>query len=224
MLEWRKGIMSTKKKIIIGCIGAVVFLLLASLSNVVGYQSVKPTTVNDSPLFRTRTQRAINQHQNNISFHYLGEGQESPLQFPVRDNRTDLLKRANEYIKNMDDETFNKFTELYLRRLQQKGTTTEMDLEQIAFVLQQFRDGSEYFGLNGTVTMIEMTWSDTPTNCWFPGYLLLIIFSILFDTAIFFFITFLLTVIHRETFCGTCVSHCTNIPDTKEFYYLLNKI
>jgi hypothetical protein len=46
------------KKPLIGVnILAVVLLVMGSLSNVVGYQSVKSMTVKDSPLFATRTQK-----------------------------------------------------------------------------------------------------------------------------------------------------------------------
>jgi len=56
------------------CICAVVLLVMGSLSNVVGYQSVKSSTVNDSPLFKTRTQRMLHHRQTMITTHYLGEG------------------------------------------------------------------------------------------------------------------------------------------------------
>ena len=73
---------------------AVVLLVLGSLTNVVGYQSVKSTSMNDSPLFKTRTQKATNQQQNIITSQYLGKGKENLLYFPMRDNRTELLKKV----------------------------------------------------------------------------------------------------------------------------------
>ena len=45
-----------KKPLIVVSLCAVVLLMRGSLTNVVGYQSVK-STVNDSPLFQTRMQK-----------------------------------------------------------------------------------------------------------------------------------------------------------------------
>jgi len=63
-----------KKPLIGVCILAVVLLVLGSLSNVVGYQSIKSTTAFDSPLFKIKMQRAIHQQQTLITFQYLGKG------------------------------------------------------------------------------------------------------------------------------------------------------
>jgi len=159
---------------------AVVLLILGSLTNVVGYQSVKSTSMNDSPLFKTRTQKATNQQQNIITSQYLGMGKGTLLQFPTRDNQTDSLKRAIEYIKKMDDKTFNKFTDLYLYQLQKKGKTTDMNVEQMVQGLRYLRDGSEYFGIYDNGNMRDITWRDTPTLCWFPGCVLFLIFIIIY--------------------------------------------
>jgi len=63
-----------KKPLIGVSLCAVVLLVIASLTNVVGYQSVKSTALSDSPLFRIRTQRTIHQQRNMITSQYLGEG------------------------------------------------------------------------------------------------------------------------------------------------------
>jgi len=48
---------------------AVVLLVLSSLTNVIGYQTVKSTIVNESPLFNIRIKRAINNERGSqISF------------------------------------------------------------------------------------------------------------------------------------------------------------
>jgi hypothetical protein len=107
-----------KKPLIGVSICAMILLVLGSLTNVVGYQSVK-STVNDSPLFQTRTQRATNQQQNSITSQYLGMGKGILFQFPMRDNRTESLIKAIEYIGKMDDETYERFTERCIQRIQQ---------------------------------------------------------------------------------------------------------
>lgn len=53
----------------------IVLLILVSMTNVVGYNSVVSTSTTDYPLFSTRTQKAINKDESNIpTFEYLGKG------------------------------------------------------------------------------------------------------------------------------------------------------
>jgi len=87
-----------KKPLIGVSICAVVLLVLASLTNVIGYQSMKSSTVGDSPLFKIRTQRVNNQHQNITTFQYLGLEKGNCLQFPEKDNRIESLKKDIEFI------------------------------------------------------------------------------------------------------------------------------
>jgi len=128
------------KKPLIGIsICAVVLLVLGSLSNVVGYQSVKSTAVNDSPLFQTRTQKATNQQLNIIASHYLGMGKGNLLQFPIRDNRTKQLKKAIEFISKMDDKTFARLTELCIQKVRQDNSlrdTNPNDIEKALYLLK----------------------------------------------------------------------------------------
>ena len=113
------------------CICAVVLLILASFSNVVGYQSVKSTVVNDSSLFQTRTQRATSQQQNIFTFEYLGKGQGNLLRFQIRDNRAESLIKAIEFISKMDDKEFARFTELCVQRIRQDDTLKSTNSNKI---------------------------------------------------------------------------------------------
>ena len=150
---------------------AVVLLVLGSLTNVVGYQSVKSTAVNDSPLFRTRTQRATNQQQNILTSQYLGKGNGNLLYFPMRDNRTELLKRAIEYISKMDDKAFAQFTALCIQKVKQDKTLNDANPNEITQILQLLRTKSE------TIKHIlinennqKITSFDFYTIChWIPG-------------------------------------------------------
>jgi hypothetical protein len=94
---------------------AVVLLILGSLSNVVGYQSIQSSGVDDSPLFSVRTQRATNQQQNTITSLYIGKGMKASIQFPRRDNKTELVIKAIKDISKMDEETFTRFTVLCIQ-------------------------------------------------------------------------------------------------------------
>ena len=137
-----KGESKLKKPLIGVSICAVVLLVLGSLSNVVGYQSVKSTTVNDSPLFQTRTQRATNQQQNSITSQYLGMGKETLWQFPMRDNKTEQLRKAIDIISKMDDKTFEQFTESCIQKVRQDNTFSETNNEIIQ-MLQMLRKQSK---------------------------------------------------------------------------------
>ena len=113
---------------------AVVLLVLGSLSNVVGYQSVK-STVNDSPLFQTRTQRATNQQQNILTSRYLGMGKGNLLQFQIRDNTTEQLKKAIDIISKMGEKTFAQFKELCIQKARQDNTLQDISDHQIVQTL-----------------------------------------------------------------------------------------
>jgi hypothetical protein len=51
----------------------MVLLVLAALSNVVGYQSKKSPAMSNSPLFRLKLQKMLNNEQNSVKNRYLGE-------------------------------------------------------------------------------------------------------------------------------------------------------
>jgi hypothetical protein len=127
-----------KKPLIVVSICAVVLLVLGSLSNVVGYQSVK-TSVNDSPLFQTRTQRATNQQQNSITSQYLGLGKENFLQIPLKDTKNELLKKVTKIVSKMDDKTFSRFVELLIQRIKNDENLSSTNINEIIQLLQQIR-------------------------------------------------------------------------------------
>jgi hypothetical protein len=118
---------------------AVVLLVLSSLSNVVGYQPVKSIVENDSPLFQTRTQRATNQQLNILATQYLGMGKVNRLQFPIRENRTELLKRVIEYISKMNDKTFEQLMEVCIQRAAKNNVAEDVNPSEIIQMLHQIR-------------------------------------------------------------------------------------
>jgi len=181
-----------KKPLIGVSICAVVLLVLGSLTNVVGYQSVKSTTVNDSPLFNMRTQKATNQKQNIITSQYLGKG--NRWQFPMRDNRTEQLKKAIDIISKLDDKTFARFTALCIQHAKQDNTLGDTSPNEITRVLNQLRTKSETIPYSFTNRNYQnKTSSDLYTiDVWFPGYILNIIFVVIMIIfALIFYIFYL---------------------------------
>ena len=173
-----------KKPLIGVCILAVVLLVMGSLSNVVGYQSVKSTTVNDSPLFTTRTQRATNQQQNSITSQYLGMGKVSEFNglIPSSNNEKMLLQKALKRLQGMDDTTFNKFLENVLYCLRTPDKYKEVNVPQLIFTLHQIKENPILFEQYLANNNKDLNANDFPTICtWFPGCVLFAITGIILD-------------------------------------------
>ena len=149
-----------KKSLFGVIICAVVLFVLGSFSNVVGYQSVK-STVNDSPLFQIRIQKATNHQWNSITSQYIGMSRGDPLHFPIRDNTTEQMKKAIDIISKMDDKTFEKFTELCIQRIRQNGTFKDMNPNEIVQMLRKIRMQPE---LISTMVISRCNEKLDPTN------------------------------------------------------------
>jgi len=181
---------------------AVVLLVLGSLTNVVGYQTVQSTAVNDSPLFRTRTQRATNQQLNVLTAQYLGMGKGNILQFPFIDNRTEQLKKAIDIIRKMDDKTFARFTELCIQQAKQDKILSKINPNMIAQILPQLRTKTETIS-NPLISKdyYNITSSPYATICnWFPGCIPLTLLNNIFELIIFVIVIGFLSI----TFLFSC--------------------
>jgi multisubunit Na+/H+ antiporter MnhC subunit len=122
---------------------SVILLILTSLSNVVGYQSVKSTTVNDSPLFSIRANKATNNDNNRvITSNYLGKGLNA-LSFPLRNNRMEQTLKVIEIIQKMDDNEFNRLQNLILSRFYEKKNNIDIDATQLVTLLKQIKSNTK---------------------------------------------------------------------------------
>ena len=104
------------KKILIGSIIAVAVLVGVSFTSVVGYNTVKSTSGEASPLFNVRAKRAINQEDDGLTCYYVGKDQGDLLFIPSRIIKNVLLFIAIDIFCEMDDVTFNKLIELFKSR------------------------------------------------------------------------------------------------------------
>jgi len=197
---------------------AVVLLVLGSLTNVVGYQSVKSTAVNDSPLFKTRTHKAINQQQNIITSQYLGMGKGTLLQFPTRDNKTESLKKVIEFISNMDDKTFSQFTELCIQRVRQDSSLRNINHNEIVQALYLLKTKPETIinsfinRNNQNITSSEYytiynLFPGCTINNWFPGCIPLFILHILVEVISELYDIVIVLLMNRFATCGNDI--CT---------------
>ena len=121
----------------------VVLLTLTSFSNVVGYQSVKSTTVNDSPLFQTRTQRATNQQQNILTSRYLGMELNHRMMIPIILDETETLSHIINRIRAMDEVTFHRFVNYVLYQIKNKNNFKDINVEEFASELQQLKESKQ---------------------------------------------------------------------------------
>jgi hypothetical protein len=165
-----------KKPLIGVSICAVVLLVLGSLSNVVGYQSVKSTAMSESPLFSVRTKRATNQQQNIINSQYIGMGKDTLMQFPTRDNRNELLRNCIEIISKMDESTFKRLIEEYIQKIRQENTLRDTDSNEISQTFRQLKTKPEtimntfIYGNNfNQIALFHYTCNDMTSGNWYPG-------------------------------------------------------
>jgi len=191
------------KKILIGGSSiAVVVLVLASFSPVVGYNSVK-SSVKDSPLFNIRTSRAINEESKTLNCNYLRKGE--LMQFPSRNSKTALIQKA---INRMDDTTFDRFIDIVINHAIHNSIIKDEDIPKIVEIFYQLKNNfaeSNYHLLNGN----EL---DFPT--WFywtfcnlePGCVLkdIIITLVAFIVIGLFFISALTKCITYGEECNPC--------------------
>ena len=73
-----------------GSVLAVVVLILASLSPVVGYTS-PDSFLDESPLFTVRINSAIDKKNDNLRCNYVGKG--TTMQFPTRNYNIVMLQK-----------------------------------------------------------------------------------------------------------------------------------
>ena len=170
-----------KKPLIVVSICAVVLLVLGSLSNVVGYQSVKSTTVNNSPLFSMRTQRAINQQQNIITSQYLGKEKIYNMLMLPKPDKTDSIHEIISRIQSMDDVSFQRFVRYTVEQLSKQAKLKDVTPRQLITGLHHLRYNPQayidYINSNDE----NKTWKSTPTLCWFPSCILLKTFQLIID-------------------------------------------
>jgi hypothetical protein len=139
----KEGKVMDKKPLIGVSILAVVLLVMGSLSNVVGYQSVK-STVNDSPLFNVRTQRASNQQIGIFKSDYLGKGRETNLDISRKDIKEEYIDKIINFFIRMDAESFNKFVNRFIFLFHQNGVSNlKVTDREIKDTLYQIKNNPE---------------------------------------------------------------------------------
>jgi hypothetical protein len=188
---------------------AVVLLILVSLTNVVGYQSVQSSGGNDSPLFSVRTKRAINQvNRDAVTFNYLGKGQYS-MPFPERDNRTELIQKVIDRIRTMDDDSFNRFIDNAVNQINHKDNLKDISVIELIKRLRQIRKSQQDIRVykdknDGNWTYLS---NFRPTVCWFPGCYIIVIVGLFVDILLLelYFLIFTSHISPSYSISGCCM-------------------
>jgi len=127
-----------KNKLIISSTLAVIVLVLAGISPVVGYNSAR-SSMRDSPLFSVRTSRAIKEDSNELTCNYIGKG--NIWSFPKRDSRTALLQQAIDRISKMDDKSFDRFIDSIIKyQLMNNDAIQQENIREMLRILYQLKD------------------------------------------------------------------------------------
>ena len=129
-----------KKLLICGSSIAIVVLVLASFSPIVGYKSVE-TNVKNSPLFIVRSKRAINEESETLICNYLKKGQLMP--FPPRNNKIETVLNVIDSIAKMDDETFEEFIVSFVDYIEKDNRFTDFSPDEIRETLYLLRDSDK---------------------------------------------------------------------------------
>jgi hypothetical protein len=159
---------------------SVILLILTSLTNVVGYQSIQSSGVHDSPLFSIRTQRATNQQQNTIASQYLGKGQYT-IPFPLRDNRTELIRKFIGEVRRMDDATFNRLIDFAVKKLNHKEKFKYINVMEFIKEIRRVRESKQNImpSKDKNDSRLTYLYNFYPTACWFPGcYILAMVWTV----------------------------------------------
>jgi len=157
-----------KKLLICGSAIAVVVLVLASLSPVVGYNSVKSSVIN-SPLFNIRIKRAINEESNDLACNYFGKGKACTLSIPKRNNQIETALKVIDSIAKMDDETFEKFIVLLIRHVQKDNRFNDIKSGEIREALYLIRNNDKSIPLFQAITKNKYNTADTCHYCDFTS-------------------------------------------------------
>jgi len=128
----------------IGSIGAVVLIVLASFTTIIGVaeqQTTQSSTVNDSPLYHIQTQRSMQSDQKDIATtNYLGKGTSLSIILPILTNKTALLKKVVQRMKEMSDDEFEKAVSMVIKEVRDKNFLSDDKISELIQFLRQIRN------------------------------------------------------------------------------------
>lgn len=116
-----------KRILVIGCILAVAILIDVSFTSVVGYSSNNSNSIRASPLFKLRTNRAIENGEDVTTCDYVGKGKGLTIPILERDNLNAIRQQLLDKIKGMNEKELKAFKNDIIRLMNQKGFDEEIN-------------------------------------------------------------------------------------------------
>jgi len=130
-----------KKKLLFGSILTIIILLAIPINSVI---SLEQKEARSSPLYQTRTDKALGQEEELIISEYVGKGQEVVITNFAPSEAQNMIKRIFNAVENEDEQE--------LIRINQ-------EIEDNLYLQKAI---SEYFNLNGN----SITTEPNPVVCW----------------------------------------------------------
>ena len=190
------------KLLTIGSITAVVVLVLAGLSPVVGFDSVRSSKM-DSPLFNVRTSRAINEESKDLTCDYFGKGKACTLYIPRRNSQMETALKVIDSIAKMDDKSFNNIIARVVRHLQRQGEFTETDTSEVIQVFHYLKSNPDEM----KYIFPQYGLGDETTGFLATCYIILCLYQILALYFIYFLMT-LYNIANELSFFGVYYTDC----------------
>ena len=204
-----------KKKILIGSLIAVALLTLVSFSSVVGYNSVESDSKIASPLFGIRTNRAINKEQDVITSDYIGKGKATNILLPRMKDKTELVEKFVNFIRDMDEQSLDNFANKISIKLESDDMYSDVkrsDVKEAVYFISENPELSKGFLLqdnekNGTK---DFTGNYRPLGCIFQY----VVIGVIFIIGLIFLILMSPILIFRIIFSITCSGECCGFTQT----------
>ena len=155
-----------KNNILIGSIIASMLLILVSFSPVLGYNNINSNLIKESPLFRIRINREVEKESKDLNCDFLGKGIETKIHLPTRTFKSELFEKFIKSIKNMNDKSFDRFIDLIIEHVYNKGNIQGYKMEEIILSLYKLKlNPSEVKLENIESKQMKLTTESPPTEC-----------------------------------------------------------
>ena len=197
------------KLLTVGSILSVVVLVLAGLSPVVGFDSVR-SSMKDSPLFSTRINNAIDKGQDTLECNYVGKGEIMP--FPRQVTKTAMILELIDRLSTLNDKEFNEFIISTITLLEKDNSFENEQLDNIIQVIQELRNNPrDIKNVIGDINYRGVTDSVicTSDGQWEPGcYIINILMFLVIQIILipYYIIVFISYLLPSCEYIPTCIS------------------
>jgi len=178
----------------------VVVLILASMVNVIGFQTIQSSTTSESPLFAVQTMQAIDGSRPFIKTEYAGKGTPSSFQFPNINIRGVLLDKALTILTKMTPQQIKKLHRQLISLINQNASSSQVAASTLVSFTNGRQELQNLLGMNringnGSRNDPPTFYCPTLFGYWVPscvveGIILALIFIL--GTSFYVFCTFFL--------------------------------